>query len=229
MSCPIVTAIQGDLVRGLEVEVAILFRGPIRPSADAVAARITRFLESISRMEMTASTYLATWQTDGVDELIELRRSAKIDNLLVMKPLSDDEILKLAPVEFMRNGVRAQNVFRQYYLSKIALDVISSDPRFEYVIHTRTDIDVDLGPHLETWFDPELYCTVHTSFINDQFAVAPAHLMQAAWDYGSINNLTQLMEKAGIPEDVLQLIVDNANIKVVQRNLAYISLDPLRK
>ena len=181
-------------------------------------------------MGLSVSTFLATWKSDQGQDLTELLNAVKIDNLLAFKSLSDEEIVELSQVKTLKGGVAAQNVFRQYYLSKLALDVIAANPRYKYVIHTRTDIDLDLGRYLETWFEPDLYCTVHLHhFINDQFAIAPTRIMQAAWNYGSLSELTRLMEQAAIPEDILQLMIDNAGIKPVRRELLYITLDPNRK
>jgi hypothetical protein len=130
-----------------------------------------------------------------------------------------------------------------YYQSKTALDLIHAADDYAFIVHSRTDMIMDMGPHLPRWFDTEAYTAPHVPgvlaphaphippeelWICDQFGIAPAAWMQRAWDYGSITELGRRIEAADKPEAVLQTMIEEAHIPVKAPPYLRWQLDPRR-
>ncbi|WP_430256560.1 hypothetical protein [Neorhizobium sp. DAR64872/K0K18] len=203
--------------KNMQTTVAVLFRGPLRPNALSTLSHIGALREHLITLGLAPVTYLATWKPNDPHELNIIMQAGLVDNLIALDPYPDEAM----PQETLdaRQGTM-RNAFRQFYLSHCALSVIAKDPRHAYIVHSRTDLDIEMRSRAD-WFNGR-YCTPHVrtslegTFVNDQFAVAPPAMMAKAWDYGTIENLSAMIARASKPEDVLQYILDDANITAVE-------------
>jgi len=211
------------------MKVSILVRGPIRPTSKDVLHRICNLVASIKADGKTISNILlATWMPKDRDALVQLLNYRQITDYLLLEDFLDQNIFELMQIKEFKNGRPVANAFRQYFLSRAAINLIAAQNNSEYVVHARTDMDIEMGDEQGPWFCNE-YCTIHThSFVNDQFGVAPTELMRLAWDYGTTEKLAAYFSKANIPEDVLQMIMDDAGVKPVNRGVKHWQLDSQR-
>jgi hypothetical protein len=88
-----------------------------------------------------------------------------------------------------------------------------------------------MGETMAEWFDNAAYTAPHVHphpWMCDQFGIAPAAMMYAAWNYGSIAQLGKDIEAADIPERVLQNRIDALGIPVKAPKYALWDLDPRR-
>ena len=153
-------------------------------------------------------------------------------------PPTEAHWARCTPIKKLPNGADIEPVFKMYYQSKTALDLIVNADTYNYIIHTRTDIQMILNQHIGQWFDSDHYVAPHvhaapfttqlTPFMNDQFGIAPGELMHKAWNYGEITNLGRLISLADKPEAVLQRMIDEAGVKVKTAPYHLWNLDPLR-
>ena len=217
----------------MSTKIAVLFRGPIRPNPGSVVERVKEFMNHFANVNpgVQVSTYLATWRTWKQYNASELLALDLFDNVIMQTPPTIEHWSRCTPLTKFPNGAEIEPVFKTYYQSKTALDVIVNADTYNYIIHTRTDMQMILSEHLNTWFDEDYYVAPHIHpypFMNNQFGVAPGHIMHKAWDYGSISNFKRLIETAENPESILQTMIDEAGIKV--RTAPYIAwnLDPKR-
>lgn len=212
--------------------VAVLFRGPLRPDIPSVLENVTFLCDSIRSLDCIPVTYLATWCPEDIDEMRRVEESGFFDNFIFIKPLINSEIpIKTERDRFPLGGTPV-NAFRQYYLSLSAISVIANDWRFSHIVHSRTDMIATID-NKESWFNND-YCTIHidigisTSFINDQFAVAPPEIMHKAWHYGAIGDLVDMIEAAQKPEDVLQAVISKNGVEPRVAHLARWELNASR-
>jgi len=227
-----------------KAKIAILFRGPVRPNVTNVSARIKHFLTQFTGVQNAEiTTYLATWKTWGVHHARDLIHQDLVDNVIMQTEPTDAQIRRATAVTTLPNGASIKPVFNMYYQSKTALDLIHAADDYDWIVHTRTDIVMDLGPHIPLWFDQEAYTAPHVpgvfaphapqtpaseQWMCDQFGIAPASWMHRAWDYGSIRELGRRIEAAVMPEAVLQTMIQEAHIPVKAPPYIQWQLDPRR-
>lgn len=221
-----------------ESNIAVFFRGPIRPSVEAVTRNIVNLVGNLRDMGFLPFTYLMTWADVDANDLSALLAAAPIDAIMTVRPFSNVELEQITGPQRFPLGGSPVNALRQYYMSAEAIRFISSDWRYRHIVHSRTDLAVKLAGPADQWFNDH-YCTIHSqlshwgrppeeSFINDQFAVAPRHLMRAAWDYGTVENLAEMIGAAVKAEDVLQAMLDRAGIVPAVSPVEEWALDPNR-
>jgi hypothetical protein len=214
-----------------DIPVAVLFRGAIRPNPVSVANNMEILLDSIRQMGLIPITYLATWTSPK--KITSLLDRGIVDNIVALREFSDEEIFDAIKVKNLGNGVSSANVFRQFYMARQAIGVISADCRHDYIVHSRTDMEIRIDVDRDIWFT-ENYCTIHTrecapgSFVNDQFGVAPSAIMRSVWDYQSLDRLSSMISLADKPEDVLQAMIDDVGVRPVRCPCTVLSLDPRR-
>lgn len=212
----------------------ILLRGPARPDAQTALTRAAALAAEVRAHGHEAAIWFAMWSTPDRPVLSTIVNSPIVDHCLFIRPPSTETILEHCNgAEYLDSGRTTRNTFHQYYLSKIAIDTICSAGAADYIIHTRPDLDIRLGRHFTDWIQGEKYCTLHkktggSSFINDQFAVADAATMRKAWDWGSQAELGALIQKAKIPEDVLDQMVAYAELSVETPPFEIWEFDPAR-
>jgi len=227
-----------------KLKVAVLFRGPTRPDVSSVVARVSEFmqqLDSVSNIEVT--TYLATWRQWKDVAASELLAMDLFDNVLMQTQPSDAQIQRATLIKTVPSGQVIRAVYNMYYQVKTALDIIRTADDYHYIINTRTDMVMQLGQHLPQWFDSGAYTAPHVPgvfaphaphipaaemFMCDQFGIAPAAMMHAAWDYGSIADLGRRIEAVQLPEQVLENMIVERGIPVKSPAFAAWQLDPRR-
>ena len=225
-------------------KIAVLFRGPVRPTVASTAQRVREFMaqfEGVQNADVT--TYLATWRSWKDQRATELLSQDLFDNVIMQTEPTEEQIARATALETLPNGADIRPVFNMYYQSKTALDLIYMADSYDWIVHTRTDLVMQLGPHIPQWFDQGAYTAPHVPgvmaphaphiapedlWICDQFGIAPADMMHAAWNYGSIRDLGQRIEAADKPEAVLQTVMTERNIPWRAPPYVAWQLDPQR-
>jgi len=93
--------------------------------------------------------------------------------------------------------------------------VITGAADYDYIIHSRTDMNMLFGDKLEQWFDKEHYVSPHNNppWICDWIGVATPENMLKSWDYGTLENLGKLIDETNVPEHIVTNIIDTAGVK----------------
>jgi hypothetical protein len=217
-----------DIQQNLSTKVAVLFRGPLRPTPYDVAIHTSLLINELKSFGYDVTSYLVTWPEYKDYNALEL---------LTMK-LYDNVFLQQVPIRQLERYVKKKNygiypvsnVFNMYYQSKVAIDLIIASDTYDYIIHSRTDLRVKFGKHIQDWFDPEYYVSPipDTPWICDWIGVATPDIMQKTWNYVSHEQLGKLVDNSEIPESILMSIIEKHNIKVKTNEVEEIWLDPLR-
>lgn len=220
------------------MKIAVLFRGPLRPNHNSVVSRVNEFLWQFNKRGIRLHTYLATWKDYRGQPAGPLLSQNIFDNIIMQTPPSDERIRQFVRVPQLKNTAEITYPFYMYYQSKTALDLIHSADDYDYIIHTRTDMRMIIDTHFDQWFTPDTYVAIHThrepfttdkdAWMNDQFGIAPASIMQQAWDYGTLENLGRMFDDADIPDRILQRMIDSKNIKFKSAQYDKWTLDPGR-
>jgi hypothetical protein len=189
------------------------------------------------------TTYLATWRGWKQYKASDLIAMDLFDNVIMQTEPTDTQIERATKIKKLPKGAEIRPVFNMYYQSKTALDIIHAADDYDFIVHSRTDMVMQFGEHLPSWFDQNAYVAPHVTgifaphaphipaeemFMCDQFGVAPAGMMHAAWNYGSVSDLGQLIEAADIPERILENMMSKANIPARTAPWAAWQLDPNR-
>ena len=227
-----------------KIKVAVLFRGPVRPDLQSVWMRVTEFMQQLSTVSnIEVTTYLATWRRWKDVDASKLIGMDLFDNVLMQTQPSDAQIARATAIKAVPSGQIIRAVYNMYYQVKTALDIIHSADDYHYIINTRTDMVMQLGEHLPQWFDQHAYTAPHVhgvyaahtphiqaseQFMCDQFGIAPAAMMHAAWDWGSIAELGRRIEAVQLPEQVLQNMITERGIPVKAVPYRAWQLDPQR-
>jgi hypothetical protein len=215
-----------------KVKVAVLFRGPVRPDIASVSTRCNEFMSQFANVQnVEFTTYLATWRKWRDHSATDLIHLDQFDNVIMQAEPTDAQIARATGIATLPNGAEIRPVFNMYYQSKTALDVIHAADDYDYIVHSRTDMRMIMGETMAEWFDNAAYTAPHVHphpWMCDQFGIAPAAMMYAAWNYGSIAQLGKDIEAADIPERVLQNRIDALGIPVKAPKYALWDLDPRR-
>ena len=196
------------------MKIAVLFRGPLRPNIESVLEKVNYFMMHFNGSNAEVHTYLATWRYYNSQKASDLIGLDMFDNVIMQTQPTDEQAQARTGMSYMKNGTAIGNVYRMYYQSKTALDLINSHDYYDYIIHTRTDLYMALDQP-ELWFNPTYYAAPHVHpqpWMCDQFGIANAEMMHRAWDYGTQDNLNRMLQNASIPENVLQTMMDEAGI-----------------
>ena len=221
------------------MKIAVLFRGPLRPNIKSVTDRVNEFLWQFHKRGIRLHTYLATWRNYRDQKASNLLAMDLFDNVIMQtQPTLEWINSNCTPITQIKNTAPVEHAFWMYYQSKLAIDLIHAADKYDYIIHTRTDMRMTIDSKMQEWFVPDTYVAVHThrepfttdkdAWMNDQFGIAPAHIMQQAWDYGDMKNLGRLLEQADIPDRVLQRMIDSKGIKFKSAPYDEWILDPTR-
>ncbi|AEI37963.1 hypothetical protein [Zymomonas mobilis] len=216
-------------------KIAILMRGPIRPNIESVLSKAILIKEEISKKTDSVDIFISTWKEDGID-YSSLISSPIINNIFILSKPSQEEVIKKIGFPNLKQGYPTYNAYLQYYMCRFALKTIKNYKNYDFIVHSRTDLSISFGEHIEKWFSPNIYKTIHISdrhlggagFTNDQFAIATTDNMIKAWDYETIDHLRVLMEYANIPENILEGIMAKNNVIAEQTPFNSWELDPNR-
>lgn len=216
------------------MRVAVFMRGPFRPDFDSGLARARALADEVRSKGDEPTLFFATWMLEDRTFLQSLIEQPDVRHALTIEPPPDELIYGTCGIEHLPNGKAVRNVFYQYYLSKIGLQVLDSLGRFDFVIHSRPDMDMRFGSFYEQWFEKGSYSTLHfrdqegEGFINDQIGVATTTDMLRVWDYGSLDNLGKLIRNSKIPEDTLDQMFETSGVKKRGVNFEIWNLDRRR-
>jgi hypothetical protein len=226
------------------VKIAVLFRGPVRPGVGDVVQRCSEFMQQFQSVtNATVCTYLATWRNWKQQRASDLMAMDLFDNVIMQTEPTDEQIQRATTIKNLPNGAEIRPVFNMYYQSKTAMELIQQADDYDFIVHSRTDIVMQFGQFLPDWFSSTAYSAPHVhgvlaphaphvpaeeQWMCDQFGIARADMMRAAWDYGTIQDLGRRIEAADIPERVLQTMIDERNIPVLAPKYVAWQLDPRR-
>ena len=160
-------------------KIAVLFRGPIRPNAEAVAANTSGLIEELRFAGYNVTPYLATWSNYNRAEVMKLLSMGLYDNI-IMQQLPTREHIRRCVNRDSYGIYPIVNVYGMYYQSKTAIDLIASANNYNYIVHSRTDLHVRFGKHLHEWFDNDKYVSPinETPWICDWIGIATPEIMQ---------------------------------------------------
>jgi hypothetical protein len=224
------------------MKIAILFRGPIRPNPASVEHKFRIFMQQFVGAQAEIHTYLATWRNWHHHKASDLINLNIFDNVIMQTEPTMQQIRRCTDLDEIKNGMPIHGVYKMYYQSKHALDIIMNADDYDYIVHTRTDLYMIMD-RIQEWFDPNYYVTPHVkppgftysqpqlrppTFICDQFGVATAANMHKAWDYGTLANLDQLFKDAAIPESVLDMMLERAGVNSKEGPYKVWKLDDIR-
>jgi hypothetical protein len=187
------------------MKLAVLFRGPVRPNASRAGNNMAMLVNSLQDHDIT--TYLWSW--DGPQS-----REISCCDVTVLEPEPDEKFLQLHAKHNMGNS------FKQYWSAKRAIEYINSREKYDYIIHSRSDMRIVFDKdNITDWFDQDHYVTLHyhgtrASYVNDQIGSATPEIMQATWDYKTLDLLNHFTSKARQPEDVLDQIIVMNGVKL---------------
>lgn len=206
------------------MKLAVLFRGPIRPSRDVAHTHVTRIVHELQSAGHKTTTWLATWRYYKNDPISAYVASNYFDNVIMTNPPTHERIAKFT------TKTQWDHPFWMYYQTKTAIDLIVESDDYDYIIHARPDLHMVFGSHMDTWFDSDNYCSPWTgaSWINDFIGIARPEIMQKSWNYGSLKDLGRLMETSEIPEHMLMTMQKNAGITNKMCQFDVCTLDPAR-
>lgn len=225
------------------VKIAVLFRGPVRPNPNAVVHRVQEFLSQFANANVEIHTYLATWRYWKQYKASDLLNLDLFDNVIMQTEPTDAQRHRWIQQEKLPKGADVRPVWNMYYQSKTALDIIMNSDSYQYIVHSRTDMQMIMNEHIPEWFDPNYYVAPHVPgvfaphaphipaedlWMCDQFGVASAKHMHAAWNYGDLENLGRMIAAADIPERVLERMIAAAGIAVRTAPSKVWLLDPAR-
>jgi len=218
-----------EIMENSLIKIALLFRGPMRPTPYATAIHTSLLRNELRLQGFNVTTYLATWMTYKNYDANDLMSMGLYDNIIVLQPPSPAQVKRCTSRKSY--GIYPiSNVFGMYYQSKTALDIITSADDYDYVIHSRTDMRVKFGTHIHNWLDPVNYVSPPqtTPWICDWIGVANPITMKKAWDYKTFDNLGGLIDTTEVPEHILESIMKINNIHNKTSELEDLWLDPDR-
>jgi hypothetical protein len=217
-----------DLQRNLSKNIAVLFRGPMRPTPANVAIHNSLLINELRSFGYNVTSYLATWPNYNNYNSLELLSMQLYDNVL----------LQQIPTTQLKENVKREsygiypvsNVFQMYYQSKIAIDLIIASDTYDYIIHSRTDLRIKFGKYIQDWFSHDHYVSPvpDTPWICDWIGIATPDLMQKAWNYVNLKQLGILIDNSEIPEQILTSMMANYKVPVKTAKTEEIWLDPMR-
>ncbi len=218
-----------DLRQNLNKKIAVLFRGPLRPTPYAAAIHTNLLTNELKSQGFQVTTYLATWMRYKNYDANDLISMGLYDNIIVQQPPTSAQVKRCTSRESY--GIYPiSNVYGMYYQSKTALDVITSADDYDYVVHSRTDLRAKFGKHVSNWFQPNVYMTpVNTTpWVCDWISVAQPDIMRKVWNYDNFGNLGHLIDTTDVPEMILMSMMKHYNITVKTAELEELWLDPDR-
>ncbi|WP_134187961.1 hypothetical protein [Methylosinus sp. sav-2] len=216
------------------MRVAIFMRGPFRPNLDSSLERARALVDEVKANGDQPALFFATWLLEDRTYAEALMRQPDVDHALFIEPPSDQTIYALCGMERLPLGNPTKNMFYQYYLSKIGLQVVDSLGLFDFVIHSRPDMDIRLGKYYHHWFEAGRYTTIHDippdgeGIVNDQFGVATPIDMRAAWNCGTLEELGAMIGSSEVAEDPLRMMLEKAGLKSRCAPTEKWALDPRR-
>ncbi|NLH83778.1 MAG: hypothetical protein GX458_23455 [Phyllobacteriaceae bacterium] len=201
------------------MKVAIFMRGPFRPDLESGLVRARALAQEVRDHGGEPTLFFATWMLEDRAALATLVAQPDVGNVLAVEPPSDEMIYRICGITELPNGKDVRNVFYQYFLSRVGLEVVDRTGKFDFVVHSRPDLDIRFGEHFDEWFTEGFYTTIHfgsregLGFTNDQIGVATPENMYSFWNYGTLENLGEMIRQAGIPENVLDKMYLNSGVQ----------------
>jgi len=198
------------------MKIAVLFRGPVRPQPYNVVERYREFMSQFINIDAEVTTYLATWRQWKNYKASDILGLDLFDNVIMQTEPTDAHRERCTALKKLQNGADIRPVYNMYYQSRTALDLIVNADNYDYIVHTRTDLQMIFGAHLPQWFNSS-YTTIHAKphpWTCDQMAIAPTKLMYNAWNYGTIEHLGRMIEAADKPEAVLEMMIEDSKVPV---------------
>lgn len=212
------------------MKIACLFRGPLRPNPERVAGYSDKLLRELRDAGHEVDAYLATWLTYKEYHFSQIVPYDLYGNYIV-QPEPPEEIIRRYVKRKPWYGYYGPDcVFKMYYQTKCALDIIVNTNVYDRIIHSRTDLNVVFGRYLNDWLECQDYASPRTreQYINDQLGIATPDIMYKSWNYDTLQQLGVLMDKAHIPENIVMQMQSNYGIRYVQFDAEEFNLDPDR-
>lgn len=216
------------------MKLAVLFRGPMRPNIQQVLENAQLTIDELTAAGHDVTSFLATWSTHETASIQDLVSQKHFDHCII----SDEPDIKLVNSYVHRqtalNGHgTVYNIWKMYTQSKYAIDQIVQTESYDRIIHSRTDIRVNFGNHLDTWLESSSTYYVRPRcdaawWYNDTVGVTTPIIMQRVWNWNSYEELGQRIDKVTIPEEVLMDLIKDSGYESIGLDLQEAALDPTR-
>ena len=190
---------------------------------------IQHSIDELRANNYTVHAYLATWGTTHDPKINVLLAAIKFENVILQTAPALEQIQRFVKKPAM-GCYPISNLYRMYYQTKTALDVITSAYNYDYIIHSRTDVKVTFGEHISNWLVKGQYTSPPSGapWLCDWVGVAESKIMKDAWDYGTLERLGKLLDEKHVPEHVFIDLMSAHNIQHRTAPVAGIFLNPHR-
>ncbi len=182
------------------MKIALMVRGPIRPSAQSVSDLIIHYTEMLSGHDI--DVFLGTWNSDNLDEFLEIRKKETLPRVNLMsfnepeKDYIDRELFPARCRTALRypNEVFPHNTYKQFWLNRELIKTIVTYKKYDHIVYSRTDMRVHIGD-LESWLSQEQVCVAAPStgqYPDDRFAIATPENMWKSFEFRDLGNLNNM-------------------------------------
>jgi len=204
---------------------ALVVRGPLRLSvaehSRLIRVALRQFTSAIPRVDIYLCTYQSRQTLELISSISDLNFHAYVALAEPSELLIAQNLRSADPGGYIDSNPWTHsnriNAFKQYWTAKAAIALPTSLGDYQYIFHTRSDVELIIeSGDLPSWFTGS-YAAPHVrhggdSFTNDQVSCAPSSIMKAAWDYGDVDRLYNALIFSKKGEDVLDSIVAERKI-----------------
>lgn len=215
------------------MKLAVLFRGPIRPTYEACKENIDTFLNELRDNGNDVTTFCVTWNKVNLDStpISDIKKMIdEMDHAIACPEPHPDFYLPMVPANSRRT--LHINAYKVFWQGKIGTQYIKdTNIPFDYVIVTRFDVQIKLGETHDAWFTPDHYVMQEKYFRengNDQFGIGTVENCVKAWKYGAVESLREFYTNADTVEHCLFRIAEANGVKTRPQNSEFYELDPRR-
>lgn len=199
------------------MKVQLLFRGPLRPSSEAVGRNMKEWLSHLDQTGWQSQNIsFVGWMSEGLPEHY-------VDNVILRPDWTDEdirEIFKAKSKNNKRGAWKAENAFRQYYSVGHAANALAANPCAHPILMIRGDTRPTGTPaQLKRFFElsrPNCYntCDPFYAGMNDQIGMATPTIFKEVWGWEGADELAARYEDAENPEEALLRRIVARNIPI---------------
>lgn len=142
------------------MKIAVIFRGPLRPTPNKVFEQSKRLLDQLKDAGHEVHSYMFTWTKFNEFSISDLDLEL-YDNVCAQREPTEDHIRKyITRTHWEGLHATVPNTYKMYYQIKTAIELIIGADDYDRIVHSRTDIFVDFGEFLDDWLQPFAFVTV---------------------------------------------------------------------
>lgn len=182
------------------MNIAIIFRWPIRPNVEVVEKNIKYLLKQFDLYK--TDTYLISWADKELFSLIDKKI---IDNVIFLKEPTDEFISKKLVTKSKYEWSMFERSYKMFWSQKLILDFIKwTNIGYDYLVISRPDMKVDILDIKKCLSSEKYIIPANEEFIKnhkkdsedisivDVFAMWPFNKLDKVWNYDNLENLNRL-------------------------------------